>query len=80
MRAKQYAYRDRRRRRREFRRLWIARINAGARAEGMGYSRFIQGVKAAGIGLDRRSLAELAVRDPASFEKVVEAAQKALAG
>ncbi|UCC67357.1 MAG: 50S ribosomal protein L20 [Armatimonadota bacterium] len=80
MRAKQYAYRDRRRRKREFRRLWIARINAGARGQGVSYSRFMQGLKAAGIGLDRRSLAELAVRDPSSFEKVAAAAKKALAG
>ncbi len=80
MRARQYAYRDRRRRKREFRRLWIARINAGVRGEGLSYSRFMDGLKGAGIGLDRRRLAELAVRDPSSFAKVVAAAKKALAG
>jgi large subunit ribosomal protein L20 len=80
MRAKQYAYRDRRRRKREFRRLWIARINAAVREQGVSYSRFVQALKAAGIGLDRRSLAELAVRDPSSFEEVVATAKKALAG
>jgi large subunit ribosomal protein L20 len=79
MRAKQYAYRDRRRRKREFRRLWIARINAAVREQGVSYSRFVQALKAAGIGLDRRSLAELAVRDPSSFEEVVATAKKALA-
>jgi large subunit ribosomal protein L20 len=80
MRAKQYAYRDRRRRKREFRRLWIARINAAVREQGVSYSRFVQALKAAGIGLDRRSLAELAVRDPSSFEEVVATAKKALTG
>ena len=79
MRAKQYAYRDRRRRKRDFRRLWIARINAAVREQGVSYSRFVQALKAAGIGLDRRSLAELAVRDPSSFEEVVATAKKALA-
>ncbi len=79
MRAKRYAYRDRRRRKREFRRLWVARINAAVREQGVTYSRFMQGMKAAGMGLDRRSLAELAVRDPKSFESVVGAAKKALA-
>jgi large subunit ribosomal protein L20 len=79
MRAKQYAYRDRRRRKREFRRLWIARINAAVREQGVSYSRFVQALKAAGIGLDRRSLAELAVRDPSSFEEVVATAKKAMA-
>jgi large subunit ribosomal protein L20 len=79
MRAKQYAYRDRRRRKRDFRRLWIARINAAVREQGVTYSRFVQALKASGIGLDRRSLAELAVRDPSSFEEVVATAKKALA-
>ncbi len=79
MRAKQYAYRDRRRRKRDFRRLWIARINAAVREQGVSYSRFVQALKAAGIGLDRRSLAEMAVRDPSSFEEVVATAKKALA-
>ena len=79
MRAKQYAYRDRKRRKRDFRRLWIARINAAVREQGVTYSRFMQALKASGIGLDRRSLAELAVRDPSSFEEVVATAKKALA-
>ena len=79
MRAKQYAYRDRKRRKRDFRRLWIARINAAVRDQGVTYSRFMQALKASGIGLDRRSLAELAVRDPSSFEEVVATAKKALA-
>jgi large subunit ribosomal protein L20 len=77
MRAKRYAYRDRRVRKREFRRLWIARINAAVHDHGLSYSRFMNALKASGIGLDRRSLAELAVRDPAAFEAVVEAAKKA---
>jgi large subunit ribosomal protein L20 len=79
MRAKRYAYRDRRRRKRDFRRLWIARINAAAREQGISYSRFVHAMKAAGIGLDRRSLAELAVRDPSTFQEVVATAKKALA-
>ena len=79
MRAKQYAYRDRRRRKREFRRLWIARINAAVREQGVSYSRFVQALKASGIGLDRRSLAELAVRDPSSFGAVVATAKNAVA-
>jgi large subunit ribosomal protein L20 len=79
MRAKQYAYRDRKRRKRDFRRLWIARINAAVREQGVTYSRFMEALKASGIGLDRRSLAELAVRDPSSFEEVVATAKKALA-
>jgi large subunit ribosomal protein L20 len=76
MRAKRYAYRDRRVRKREFRRLWIARINAAVHDHGLSYSRFMAALKASGIGLDRRSLAELAVREPAAFEAVVEAAKK----
>lgn len=71
MRAKRYAYRDRRVRKRDFRRLWIARINAAVREQGMTYSRFMHALKASGVGLDRRSLAELAVRDPESFNQVV---------
>ena len=67
-----YAYRDRRARKGDFRRLWIQRINAGARANGMTYNRFIQGLKAAEIEVDRRMLAELAVNDEAAFSALVE--------
>ncbi|MCI9887362.1 50S ribosomal protein L20 [Micrococcales bacterium 31B] len=73
-----YAYRDRRARKGDFRRLWIQRINAAARANGMTYNRFIQGLNLAGIGLDRRMLAELAVNDSDVFAKLVEAAKAAL--
>lgn len=75
MHAGQYAYRDRRNRKRDLRRLWIARINAGARANGLTYSRLIAGLRKAHIGLDRKMLADLAVRDAAVFAKVVEAAK-----
>jgi len=78
MRAKRYAYRDRRVRKREFRRLWIARINAAARAHGLNYSRFMYGLEQSGVVLDRRSLAELAVRDQAAFDEVAELAKKGL--
>jgi large subunit ribosomal protein L20 len=78
MRAKRYAYRDRRVRKREFRRLWIARINAAAREHGLTYSHFMHALKASGVALDRRSLAELAVRDRVAFDEVVETAKKAL--
>jgi len=74
-----YAYRDRRVRRREFRRLWIARINAATRANGMSYSQFIHGLKMAEVQLDRKVLADLAVREPAAFTQVVEVAKEALA-
>jgi large subunit ribosomal protein L20 len=74
-----YAYRDRRNRRRDFRRLWIARINAASRANGMSYSRLIHGVKQANISLDRKVLADLAVLDEAAFATVVDVARKALA-
>ena len=67
-----YAYRDRRVRKRDFRALWIQRINAGVRELGMTYSKFIAGLKAAGIELDRKVLADLAARDPAGFKAVVE--------
>ena len=67
-----YAYRDRRARKGDFRRLWIQRINAAARANGMTYNRFIQGLKAAGVEVDRRMLAELAVNDAAAFTTLVE--------
>ena len=74
-----YAYRDRRVRRREFRRLWIARINAATRANGMSYSQFIHGLKLADVQLDRKVLADLAVREPAAFAQVVDVAKEALA-
>jgi large subunit ribosomal protein L20 len=74
-----YAYRDRRQRRRDFRRLWIARINAASRANGMSYSQLIHGLKMAEVQLDRKVLADLAVRDAAAFTQVVEIAKKALA-
>jgi large subunit ribosomal protein L20 len=70
-----YAYRDRRARKGDFRRLWIQRINAGARANGMTYNRFIQGLKAAEIEVDRRMLAELAVSDEVAFSALVEIAR-----
>ncbi|QDB79788.1 50S ribosomal protein L20 [Georgenia sp. 311] len=70
-----YNYRDRKARKGDFRRLWIQRINAAVRAEGMTYNRFIQGLKAAGVEVDRRMLAELAVNEPAAFAKLVELAK-----
>jgi large subunit ribosomal protein L20 len=73
-----YAYRDRKDRKGQFRRLWIQRINAAARANGMTYNRFIQGLKAADIEVDRRMLAELAVNDAEAFVALVEVAKKAL--
>ena len=73
-----YSYRDRRKRKGDFRRLWIQRINAGARANGMTYNRFIQGLKAAGVEVDRRMLAELAVNDSATFAHLVKVAKDAL--
>jgi large subunit ribosomal protein L20 len=73
-----YAYRDRKARKGDFRRLWIQRINAAARADGMTYNRFIQGLKAAEIEVDRRMLAELAVSDPAAFSALVKTAKAAL--
>ncbi len=77
--AGQYAYRDRRVKKRTFRSLWIARINAQARVEGMSYSQLIAGLKKAEITLDRRVLADLAVHDKAAFGQVVEQARTALA-
>lgn len=71
-----YAYRDRKDRKGQFRRLWIARINAGARANGMSYSRFIDGLHKGGIELDRKVLADLAVADPAAFAALVEVARQ----
>ena len=74
----QYAYRDRRTRKRNFRALWIQRINAGVRQHGLTYSQFMNGIKKAGIELDRKVLADMAARDPAAFRSVVEQAQAAL--
>ena len=74
-----YAYRDRRDRKAQFRRLWIARINAAVRPHGMSYSRFINGLKTAGIELDRKILADLAVNDPTAFAALVEQAKAASA-
>lgn len=76
--ALRYAYRDRRARKRDFRALWIQRINAGVRQYGMVYSQFINGLTLANIDLDRKILADLAVREPEAFKAVVEQAQKAL--
>ena len=73
-----YSYRDRRARKGDFRRLWIQRINAASRANGLTYNRFIQGLALADIQVDRRMLAEISVTDPATFTKLVEAARKAL--
>ena len=73
----QYAYIHRRLRKRDFRRLWILRINAACRARGMMYSRFINGLKKAGIELNRKSLSELAIHDPKAFDAIVEAAANA---
>ncbi len=75
----QYAYRDRRDRKAQFRRLWIARIGAGARQHGLSYSRFVHGLSKAGIEVDRKMLADLAVHDQAAFGQLVEAAKDALA-
>ena len=73
-----YAYRDRRARKGEFRKLWISRINAAARANDITYNRLIQGLKAAGVEVDRKNLAEIAVSDPAAFTALVEVAKGAL--
>ena len=78
MKAGQYAYRDRRQRKRQFRALWIVRINAGARQLGMTYSRFMNGLKKAAIDIDRKVLADLAVNDFAAFEKIAEKAKASL--
>ena len=74
----QYAYRDRRNRKRDFRGLWIQRINAGAREHGLTYSQFINGVKRAGIELDRKVLSDLAIWEPAAFAAIAKQAQEAL--
>ena len=77
MKADSYAYRDRRNRKRDFRRLWIIRINAAARQNDMSYGAFIHGLKLAGIELDRKVLADIAVRDPETFRRFAERAKEA---
>ena len=79
VRAGVYAFRDRRVRKREFRKLWIVRINAAVRERGMRYSEFINGLKKANIDLDRKTLSELAISDPAAFDQIVKEVQAALA-
>jgi len=78
MKSLEYAYRDRRVRKREFRKLWIARINAATRQNDMSYSTFMNGLKKAGIDLDRKVLADIAINDAAGFTKLVESAKAAL--
>jgi large subunit ribosomal protein L20 len=75
LKARAYAYRDRRNRKRDFRRLWITRIGAASRQRGMSYSNFIHGIKQAGVALNRKMLAEIAVADPAAFDQLVQLAQ-----
>lgn len=77
-RALAYAFRDRKQKKRNFRRMWITRINAGCRLNGISYSRFMNGLKIAGIGLDRKMLSEIAINDAAGFTAIVERARKAL--
>lgn len=79
MKAGQYAYRDRRNKKRSFRRLWIARINAGARLNGLSYSRLINGLKKSNIEIDRRILADIAMHDANAFTAICEKAKSALA-
>jgi large subunit ribosomal protein L20 len=79
MKSNWYAYRDRRQRRRDFRRLWIARINAASRANGLPYSKFIHGLKLAEVSLDRKVMANIAVRDEVAFASLVDVAKEALA-
>ena len=79
-RALSYAYRDRRQRKRQFRSLWITRINAAARINGLSYSRFMHGLKKADIELDRKVLADLAVRDASAFTQLAEVAKESLGG
>ncbi len=74
-----YSFRDRKQRKRQFRRLWIVRINAATRMRGMNYSRFIAGLNKADIGLNRKQLSELAIHDPAAFDQLVETAKSAMA-
>lgn len=78
-RAMQFAYRGRKLRKRDFRRLWITRINAACRQHDLSYSRFMAGLKAAGVGLDRKVLAEIAVEDPEAFGQLAAAAKESLA-
>ena len=78
MRSLMYAYRDRRTRKRNFRRLWISRINAAARQNGLSYSRFMGGLKQAGIAIDRKVLADIAVNDQSAFKRLVEVAKGGL--
>ena len=78
MKGQYWSYRDRKTRKRTFRYLWIQRLNAAARANGMTYSRLAEGLKAAGIGLDRKILADLAVRDEVAFRSIIEQAKNAL--
>jgi len=77
--AETYAYRDRRNRKRDFRRLWITRIGAAAKLNGMSYSQFMHGLKLAGVELDRKVLADIAVRDPETFRRFAETAREAAA-
>ena len=77
-RAHKYAYRDRKNRKREFRRLWIIRINAAARTHELSYSRFMDGLKKAGIEIDRKVLADLAIREPQAFEQLASTAKSSL--
>ena len=79
LKADSYAYRDRRNRKRDFRRLWITRINAAARQNGMSYSQLMHGLKLAGVELDRKVLADIAVRDPETFRRFAERAREAAA-
>jgi large subunit ribosomal protein L20 len=79
LKADSYAYRDRRNKKRDFRRLWIVRINAASRREGMSYSQFMHGLKQAGIEVDRKVLADIAVRDPETFRRFAEKAREAVA-
>jgi large subunit ribosomal protein L20 len=79
MRSGAYAYRDRRTRKRDFRRLWIVRINAAARREGMSYSQLIHGLSEAGVEVNRKMLADIAVRDPEAFRRFAEQAREAVA-
>jgi len=79
LRAGAFAFRDRRVRRREFRKLWIIRINAAVRERGLSYSQFIHGLGKSNIGLDRKSLSEIAIHDPSGFDAIVQEVRKALA-
>jgi large subunit ribosomal protein L20 len=79
LKAETYAYRDRRNRKRDFRRLWITRIGAAAKLNGMSYSQFMHGLKLAGVELDRKVLADIAVRDPETFRRFAETAREAAA-